>query len=358
MTTTHLKTRGNVSVWLGYLVLATLIPLPVYADDYADVSRLLDTQRFKDALVKADRYLISRPDDAQMRFLRGVALSDSGRTAEAISAFSDITADYPELPEPYNNLAVLYAAQNQLDKARASLELSVKANPAYVTAQENLGDIYARLASQAYDRALKLDANNAGLQPKLAVVRKMQVADSSGRAAGSAAAFAAIAAGAPTKAAPSAPSASSPIPTNPSLKPQSSGVARSEIDPSTSSSSPESRSAAATLQARVDAAVRQWAAAWSQKDLETYFKAYSDDFVGPGKQSRQIWESERHKRIMGKQTIEVQLSDLVITISGNKAKVKFRQNYNADTLQINSAKTLDMVLIGDRWLIRREKDSS
>lgn len=336
-----------------------LMPLAAHADEYAEVSRLLDTRLYKEALAKADRYLSNHPGDPQMRFLRGVALSDGGRAAEAIVAFSDITADLPELPEPYNNLAVLYASQNQLDKARAALELAVKANPSYATALENLGDIYARLASQAYDKAIKIDVGNAGLQPKLSVVRQMQGPDTRARTAPSTPASPVVVAAASGRSTSAAPSAAPASLTNLPLTPQTKGPATATGTAAlTPTAATESASETSNPQARVDAALRSWAAAWSQKDLGAYFKAYTDDFAGPGRQGRQSWEEERRKRIMGKQMINVQLSDVVITVTGNKAKVRFRQSYNADALQVNSNKTLDLILDGDRWLIRREKDHS
>ncbi|HSW19011.1 MAG TPA: tetratricopeptide repeat protein, partial [Ramlibacter sp.] len=77
----------------------------------------------------------------------------------------------PELPEPYNNLGVLYAAQNQNDKAREALEMAVRNNPAYATAHENLGDIYARMAAQSYARTMQLEPANATAPAKLTLIR-------------------------------------------------------------------------------------------------------------------------------------------------------------------------------------------
>ena len=88
-----------------------------------------------------------------MRFLKGVVLTEAGAPAEAIAVFQSSTEDYPELPEPYNNLAVLYAAPAQYDKARAALEMAIRTNPGYATAHENLGDVYAQLAGAVVQRA-------------------------------------------------------------------------------------------------------------------------------------------------------------------------------------------------------------
>ena len=95
--------------------------LSVHADDYGDVNQLLRNGKAADAMAKADAYLVAKPRDPQMRFLKGVIQRSAGQYAEAISTFSRLTEDYPELSEPYNNLAVLYAGQGQLDKARGAL---------------------------------------------------------------------------------------------------------------------------------------------------------------------------------------------------------------------------------------------
>lgn len=144
-----------------------------YANDYDDVNQLLRSGKPAEALARADQYLAGKPRDAQMRFVRGVVLSDMGRAADAIAVFTKLTEDHPELPEPYNNLAVLHAAQGEFDKARVALELAIRANPGYATAYENLGDVYARLASQAYGKAQQLDAGNQALPPKLALLRQL-----------------------------------------------------------------------------------------------------------------------------------------------------------------------------------------
>lgn len=155
------------------LAAALLCVQAARADEYADVARLLRAGQHAEARAQAERYLAGKPKDPQMRFLLGVIQSESGQAAEALSTFTRMTEDYPELPEPYNNLAVLHAGQGQLDKARAALEMAVRANPGYAVAHENLGDVYARLAAQAYARALQLDAGNAPLQAKLALVRQL-----------------------------------------------------------------------------------------------------------------------------------------------------------------------------------------
>lgn len=148
-------------------------PLAALADDYADVNQLARQGKYDQALAKADQYLTAKPRDPQMRFLKGVIQAESGKQAEAIATYTQLTQEYPELPEPYNNLAVLYAQRSEYDKAREALEGAVRANPGYATAYENLGDVYAKLASQSYAKAQQLEPANATAASKLALVRQL-----------------------------------------------------------------------------------------------------------------------------------------------------------------------------------------
>ena len=162
--------------WRQVLLCAALaLPAAVFADDYADVNQLLRAGRVAEALDKADRFLAAKPRDPQMRFLKGVSQGQAGRTAEAIATYTALTQDYPELPEPHNNLGVLYAAQSDFDKARAALELAVRLQPNYAVAHENLGDVYAKLAARSYARSQQLDAGNTGIAPKLTLIQQLFV---------------------------------------------------------------------------------------------------------------------------------------------------------------------------------------
>lgn len=135
------------------------------------VETLVRQQRYDDALKRADAVLAKNPRNLQVRFLRAVIYSDTGRTAEATAAFEAMTQEFPELPEPYNNLAVLHAAAGRYDTARALLLRAIDVAPNYVTAQENLGDLHLAMAADVYARALKLDPNNAALKSKLQLAR-------------------------------------------------------------------------------------------------------------------------------------------------------------------------------------------
>ena len=136
-------------------------------------NRLMQDKQFELALKTVDTGLKASPRDPRLRFLYGVILDRLGRSKEAVDVFQQLTEDYPELPEPYNNLAVLAAASGDLEMARTWLERAVRALPNYALAQENLGDVYVRLAVRAYERAAKIDPRGDGAR-KLSFANALQ----------------------------------------------------------------------------------------------------------------------------------------------------------------------------------------
>jgi tetratricopeptide (TPR) repeat protein len=347
--------RRTLPRLLRLLALTALVGAgQAYADNYAEITQLLKTGKAAEALTKADQRLAESPRDPQLRFLRGVAQADSGKHNDAIVTFTKLTEEYPELPEPYNNLAVLYANQNQLDKSRAALEMAIRTNPSYATAHENLGDIYAKLASQAYSKALQLDGSNANsVRPKLALIRNLFTAETRGSAR-------------PVAATPTPPPAPAAVvaatkPTPPVVAPASSATPAPAATPpapeaaAPAAAPPPAKPAAVdTAVQDVTEAVQRWAAAWAAKDMKAYLASYGKEFDPPGRQTRAAWEKEREARIVGKSSISVKLSDLDVTVQGHKATARFHQAYSADTLNVSSRKTLDLVQHQGRWLIVRE----
>ena len=145
----------------------------VRADEYAPVNQLLHDGQLTEALAKADEYLAKNPRDPQMRFLKGLIQQDGGQREAAIATYEALIQDYPELPEPYNNVAVLYASQGNYDKAREALEMATRNSRSYAIAHENLGDVYAQLAIKAYRQALQFDAGDTTAAHKLALIRQL-----------------------------------------------------------------------------------------------------------------------------------------------------------------------------------------
>ena len=345
-----LTDRAPITAIRMLFVAALLSASSAWADDYADVSKLMRAGQYAEALTKSDQYLATKPKDPQMRFLKGVIQTETGKTNDAIATFTQITQDYPELPEPYNNMAVLYAGQSQFDKARAALEMAIRTNPSYATAHENLGDVYAKLASQAYSKALQLDGGNAGVQPKLALIRTLFSADIKNPAKPAAAAPATTPA-VPVVAAKPAPTAPPVVAAAPPAKPVPAPAASTA--PAATPPAPAA-AANAAAEKEVESVVRAWADAWASKDMSAYLASYGPNFDTPGSQPRKAWEDTRRARIVGKSRISVKLSNLSVAVQGSKATARFKQDYSADSLNVSSRKTLDLAKVSDRWVIVKE----
>lgn len=341
---------------LALVLAAGLCAGAAWADEYSEVAQLLRDGKLAEAQTRVDRALAAKPRDPQMRLYRGVIQRDSGRPGEAMATFAKLSEEHPELPEPYNNLAVLYAAQGQYDKARVALEKALRTHPSYATAHDNLAEVYARLASQAYSKALQIDSAAASSAPtQLALIRELPApAGSPPRAQ-----LAAV----PTTPPPVLAKPAAPVVTAASPPAKPAVVAAAPVQPKPAAApavvpaAPASAAAPAGAtngQREVEQAVRAWARAWSDKNMSQYLAAYDKGFDTPGQQSRSAWEQDRRLRITSKSRISVNLLELQITVNGNRAVAKFRQDYKADALAVLSRKTLELSKTGDRWLIVKE----
>lgn len=282
-----------------------------HAEDLADLQRLARNGQHAEALTRIDAALASKPHDAQMLFLKGLILAEHDKTGEALAIFMALSKDHPQLPEPYNNMAVLYAASGKYEQARAALEAAIRIAPAYTAAHENLGDLHLRLARQSYEKALQLDGANAGVKSKLKL-------------------------------------ASSAL----------SGIGEHSASRSLSvqrmASEPARPAAASATDAEIAAVVADWAKAWSAQDVPRYLSFYSSDFETPGRQARAAWESSRRARIVNKGKISVTVETPQVTVNGSSATVSFMQVYASDRFKEHTRKTLLMTRQDGGWKIRRE----
>jgi tetratricopeptide (TPR) repeat protein len=325
------------------MLLAVLLSVPAFADETAEVNLLLNAGKAVDALNRANVFLIQHPKDVQMRFLKGLILTRQNKAAEAIAVFNELTEEFPDLPEPYNNLAVLYASTGQYDKARIALDMAIHNNPTYATAHENLGDIYTKMASQAYEKSLQLDSSSANARLKLSLVRTV-VSNIAGGTA-------------PASATPAAPSGNVAMA---STTPIATPTAVVTYQPAVLVKKPET-----DIQARPDTGsnserddiintINKWAKAWSEKNVSAYLAFYASDFSTPNGESRRTWEKMRRKRIDRRGNIEVAVNAPEVTLNNNTANVKFRQVYTSKNLKEDSWKTLIMTKNNGKWYIQQE----
>ena len=212
----------------------------------------------------------------------------------------------------------MYAAsQGKYEAAKDSLEKAIRTHPSYATAHENLGDIYAKMASLAYDKALALDSRNTAAQTKLALIKEMM-------------------GGQPRKAV---------------VRPAVATAATTAAPAAKAAAPAEPRAAAPAAPATgVEAAIAQWAQAWSHRDVAGYLAAYASDYSADGL-SRTAWEAQRRTRITAPKRIEVKVSDLKVEQEGDNATATFRQAYRSDRLSSTVTKTLKLALQNGQWRI-------
>ena len=326
------------------LLLATAT---TFADENEEVAKLYKQGNLTKALEQADAYLVTRPRDAQMRFQKGLILTEQSKIADATKVFSSLSEDYPDLPEPHNNLAVLYASQGQYDKAKRALETAIRTHPSYSTAHENLGDIYAKMASQAYGKALQLDKGNAAAQTKLAMIKDLFMGKTKGVQSPSAIAAGNSSATAPEKIAEKTPER---IPAKTAEKPAP------EKAPVAEKPAPEKPAVPDGNSNEVLKAINAWAKAWSDKDATTYLTFYASDFHTPRGTSRPAWEKNRRERIGKPKSIHVEITHPKVSFTdATHARVSFKQSYHSDAIKSTTSKTLEMVKTGEEWLIQQEQ---
>jgi tetratricopeptide (TPR) repeat protein len=316
------------------LILVLSFAATARADELKDISQMAENGQQAAALERINTYLVANPKDAQAMFMKGIILAESGKREEAIKAFTDLTDKYPNLPEPYNNLAVLHADAGQYDKAKKALETAIKTHPSYATAHENLGDIYARMASEAYDKALQLDGGNTRAQSKLSLIKDL------------------FGTGNKTTVAAKVDTKTTKTDTKP-IRPADKKVEAAKE----TAKADIAKTAVATSndeQIIVDA-VNNWAKAWSDKNLDGYFASYADSFKPAKGESRNGWEQTRKDRISKPASINVEITNPKVTLEGtDAAKMNFKQIYTAGGKPIRTNKTLVLKKVNGAWLIDQE----
>jgi tetratricopeptide (TPR) repeat protein len=345
-----------LAAWLPTLALAA-------APSVQDASQAFRQGNNTVALEKVNAFLVSNPKDAQGRFLKGLILTELNRFPDAIKVFSDLTDDYPELPEPYNNLAVLYAAQADYERAKHSLEMAIRTHPSYATAHENLGDIYAKMASQAYDKALQLDKSNTSAMTKLALIKELfspapraqEAIKVTETGKGKAKPIVKPSQMAQETTPPSEPSRPKVDESKPSEeKPVVVEAPKAPEVKSVTSQQPAAKSIA-NPKTEIEQTVRAWAAAWSAREADAYLGFYGSGFKVPDGRDRETWNQERRTRVTRPEFIKVEIDKLRIDLKDDTAKVRFHQRYESNILKNAGTKTLLMAREGQSWKIIEER---
>ena len=360
---------------LNLLGVAALLGLAAYANaDLARAQELFDQGKSNAALDEVSDVLAANPGDAEARFLQGIIYTDLNREDDAIEVFAGLTQDYPDLPEPYNNLAVLFAQKGDFEKARQSLMEAIQTHPSYSTAHENLGDLYAKMAGDSYDRALTEDEDNESARSKLAQLNRLFSVQQNGSS------FATATTTSSPAAVDTAPIVeSTPIPTpdpepvvittpatdeavvtattGPGGEVEMAGVTgSSQLDDVIIDLGPDQTEDASS---EIFTMIYAWANAWSAQNADDYVGFYADNFRPNFGMNRNAWERQRRQRVAAPAYIQVGIDDVNITVTGtNSAVASFVQNYNASNYQDRVRKTLTLLRTVSGWQIVKEESGA
>jgi tetratricopeptide (TPR) repeat protein len=327
---------------------------------YGDIQLLIKQGQYKEALKLTEDQLSQNKSDIKLQFMKGLVLTRLDRYSDAEKVFIQLTKENPDLPEPFNNLAVVYAAQGKYSQAEEALKGAINTHPSYATAHENLGDIYAKMASRAYNQALELDTSNKTAREKLSLVNELISAPPEPEPEKTVVAIA-------------SPEPKAELELKPEKKPVAKPVQEPEIITIPAKKEPKPvrveekpvlppikkvdvEEDIAQNRKAVESAANNWANAWSAQDVDTYLASYAKEFVPPKRLSRGEWEKDRRKRLQRPSFIKVTLSNLKINLHGKDyAEVRFTQRYQSDTYGDKVKKEILMRKVGDKWLITQER---
>ena len=167
-----MKNKLYVLTIIGSLIL--LSSATISAQSNIDEIKLLLTKgKYSSAETLVNNDIDNNLNNPELLFYRGIIETNLGKNNKAIDTFRELTERFPELPEPFNNLAVLYAEKGQFRLAKEILEQAIKTNPSYLTAHINLGDIFTKMASEAYNKALEIDKTNNVAITKLSMITQL-----------------------------------------------------------------------------------------------------------------------------------------------------------------------------------------
>lgn len=334
-----------VGVSVSFLAFIKNDPNPLgTAPSFRDVQGHLSNGNFEQALQGANHLIRTNPQDLDALLVKGIALAALKPKAEAIAFYEHLSQDHPSRIEPLNNLAVLYAAEGKLDKARITLEKLMQADSVRAVAYQNLNALYAQLANQAYEKALELDLEKGPPSPAMSLFIGQGTQHTSPPPL--------LALNQVRLPPPKAPAAPANIPIVPpttlaGLSPASTSQKQTTTEKSTPSDTSAEKAAIAT--------VESWAKAWSDQDVKRYLAHYANNF-DTGALSRSAWEADRQARISGKSRISVTVSLVSVTLkTPEHAEIRFRQNYQSDRLDAQTRKVLILNKHGEAWQIVAER---
>ena len=298
-----------------FLIAVLLFVFAFSYHSFADISqlnKLIEEKKYAEAKEIVEQLLDSDKENPQLLFIDGVLLSELGEIDNAINVFVSLTKSHPTLPEPYNNLAVLYAQSGNFDLARTALEKSIKTHPSYATAHVNLGDLYTRMASESYNQALQIDKSNKNAKTKLSLIKKLF-----------------------------------------NFQPINKNIVIAQ-DAKKTQSLNEVKNKEEDINEKIFVMIDNWKNAWVGQNFDQYIGYYSDNFKNNKGMDIEKWKQFRKPRIVNKPSINIKLENIEISRNKNLFSVSFIQIYQSGNIDSTTKKTLLIELVDNHLKIVNE----
>lgn len=389
------KTKSNIFFLLG-VIFECASAMTHQANTFSEVRNLVQSGRLSEASKEIGRQL-QRPDpDPGLQLLQCVVMAQLNEIEKAIGCHTELVKQRPDMLEAYNNLGVLNASLNQNEEAKRWLSLAMQRQPTLWTVHQNLQSLTADISRRAYARALQSELPLKDAAPKLTLLATtsmshVQIASAINKANDTAvlakAPYGAQLPASPLEHAPTQVSTSKnsnaplktpakslttssatpavqpePVKPHPTVQPAQS------VRPDTSPTASETDGLAdretgiakagkelnEALQQELQKSVQAWAKAWSSQNMQLYFSAYSPEYKQSKSNSRAAWEAEREARIVDRQFVRVEVSNISFEKSGNKVIARFTQLYESDSIKSKQRKRLDFIRLAGDWKITRE----
>ncbi len=301
----------------NYLFLLIFLTFPglVSADSISQLKGELEKKQYASAVVTGLSLLDEQPENLQLQFLTALALQNNNQQQLAIQHYQQITKAHPELPEPRNNLAIIYLQQGQPDKAVDLLIASLQTHPAYATVWHNLSNLYKGLASEAYRKALSEENNTRSVVHKIELTELNSLHSSTG---------------------------------------QAEDVSQPSHQVAGISKQPEKTVENDIAVDNIIDIVLNWANAWSEKDINAYIDAYTIAYKGKSANHNK-WEKQRRERIGRPGKIKVELSEIRVKSKAESyAIIEFKQAFTSSSYNDRVLKRLHLTKVNNKWKISRE----
>ena len=306
------KKPGNyIYNLLSAIVFLAFTTISFAQTDINEIKLLLKNGKYKIAENIINGAIEENLNNPEILFYKGIIETNLGKTNQAIDTFRGLTERFPELPEPFNNLAVLYAEKGQFRLAKEILEQAIKTNPSYLTAHINLGDIFTKMASEAYNKALEIDKSNNIAITKLSMITQLF-----------------------------------------NYNPNTKNTVINSIN--TKKEVKITKLSKKELKKVILNSIENWKTAWESKDVESYFDSYSSNFIYPNNMTKSQWQKYRTNRILPKKIISISISNIKFKFKKEKIIATFTQNYKSGRLNQTSNKSLTFVAESGQWFIVEE----